>query len=328
MANKIEIPLKSTIGIQDKKLPQNFRSIVENEYSVRYLDSFGANPTRENLEFVSKHASITESVLLPVWTKNTLVILPNRSDDPETIDLKEIFKPEIIEAKGEKDMEKDHRLEKLLTTKLDLFTPIEKKKSYNELITLKKSTYIPDSKANWRSESIAYNLKDLISNLKLKDLIHKDFLDINIKKIINDESVLSIVRKYLKLLKEFVPILKKDRDGNITILISKLISSKLAIEFYSVLFVTCQQVLSSCGNLSLIFLQKMNRNMYNTVKENIFSITTDLQMKTQIQFNETYEDDNMLYEKDNNVEDNNKILFNLHQRCITVINSKVRNSFI
>lgn len=69
----IEIALKPATG---KTLPGNIQAIIQNEYASRYLEGIGANPSKENIDLMLKSLPLKEALLLPVWQREAIVIIP------------------------------------------------------------------------------------------------------------------------------------------------------------------------------------------------------------------------------------------------------------
>ena len=69
----VEIALKPSNA---KSLPSNIQAIIQNEYASRYLESIGANPSKENMELMLKSLPLKEALILPVWQREAIVIMP------------------------------------------------------------------------------------------------------------------------------------------------------------------------------------------------------------------------------------------------------------
>lgn len=53
---------------------------MQQEYANRYLESIGAYPTRENVEFVLTNLAIKDALILPVWARSKIVIIPGMNN--------------------------------------------------------------------------------------------------------------------------------------------------------------------------------------------------------------------------------------------------------
>jgi hypothetical protein len=53
---------------------------MQHEYANRYLESIGAYPTRENIEFVLNNLAIKDALVLPVWARSKIVIIPGMNN--------------------------------------------------------------------------------------------------------------------------------------------------------------------------------------------------------------------------------------------------------
>jgi len=50
------------------------------EYANKYLESIGAYPTRENVDFVLNNLAIKDALVLPVWARSKIIIIPGMND--------------------------------------------------------------------------------------------------------------------------------------------------------------------------------------------------------------------------------------------------------
>lgn len=53
---------------------------MQQEYANRYLESIGAYPTRENIEFVLNNLAINDALVLPVWARSKIIIIPGMNN--------------------------------------------------------------------------------------------------------------------------------------------------------------------------------------------------------------------------------------------------------
>lgn len=53
--------------------------VLQLEYANKYLESIGAYPTRENVEFVLNNLAIKDALVLPVWARSKIIIIPGMS---------------------------------------------------------------------------------------------------------------------------------------------------------------------------------------------------------------------------------------------------------
>ncbi len=50
--------------------------VLQQEYAAKYLENIGANPTRDNIDFVLNNLSIKDALVMPVWAREKIVIIP------------------------------------------------------------------------------------------------------------------------------------------------------------------------------------------------------------------------------------------------------------
>lgn len=53
-----------------------FNQVLQYEYAAKYLENIGANPTKDNVEFVLNNLAIKDALVLPVWAREKIVIIP------------------------------------------------------------------------------------------------------------------------------------------------------------------------------------------------------------------------------------------------------------
>ena len=97
----VEIALKPSVG---KTLPNNIQAIIQNEYASRYLESIGANPSRENMDLMLKSLPLKEALILPVWQREAIVIMPGvaKNADINAI-MHQLVNSNLEKARGETD---------------------------------------------------------------------------------------------------------------------------------------------------------------------------------------------------------------------------------
>lgn len=54
----------------------SFNQVLQYEYAAKYLENIGANPTKDNVEFVLNNLAIKDALVLPVWAREKVVIIP------------------------------------------------------------------------------------------------------------------------------------------------------------------------------------------------------------------------------------------------------------
>ena len=53
---------------------------MQQEYANKYLESIGAYPTRENIDFVLNNLAIKDALVLPVWARSKIIIFPGMNN--------------------------------------------------------------------------------------------------------------------------------------------------------------------------------------------------------------------------------------------------------
>jgi hypothetical protein len=88
----IEIPLKpANAGTQ---LQTNINEVVQSEYAQQYLENIHATPTAKNVEYLLDSMPLSESLVVPVWTRELIAIVPGMSakDAESTNVMADIYK--------------------------------------------------------------------------------------------------------------------------------------------------------------------------------------------------------------------------------------------
>jgi len=91
LKSKIEISLKHSTGTS-QKFPPNIRTILQNEYASKYLESIGANPSKENIEYVLNHWPIKDAIVIPAWVREKIIIVPDSSIENEDAILQHLYR--------------------------------------------------------------------------------------------------------------------------------------------------------------------------------------------------------------------------------------------
>ena len=88
----IEIPLKPANA--GTVLPSNINEIVQTEYAQQYLQNISATPSAKNIEYLLARMPLSESLVVPVWTRELIAIVPgmNAKDAEATNVMSDIFK--------------------------------------------------------------------------------------------------------------------------------------------------------------------------------------------------------------------------------------------
>lgn len=53
---------------------------MQQEYAAKYLENIGANPTADNIDFVLNNLAIKDALVMPVWAREKIVIIPGMND--------------------------------------------------------------------------------------------------------------------------------------------------------------------------------------------------------------------------------------------------------
>lgn len=76
MSQAVAIRLKPN-SRYDKQLPMSYyEKTLANEYATNYLESMNAYPTPSNVHYVLKEFPINNSLILPVWSRETVFVVP------------------------------------------------------------------------------------------------------------------------------------------------------------------------------------------------------------------------------------------------------------
>ncbi len=261
---KIEIPLRANVEV--KQLPKNFSKSIEREYNEKYLASFGANPTRENVEFVKKNAAITSSTVLPIWAKDTLVVLPNQQVDSDSVDLSDLFRADVVvkdDSSVYVDMTKQNRKDSASGGN---------RKSVSEVLALKSPKFVYPAVVDYQNSNYATELCPLVDVLDVQDLTHKHVAALMKLEENNEEKMIESIQVFQHSLMRFVPFLKDSRrlgdessetKQAVTQTLTGLLSSPLFIQFYQALYNhCCEKILVGLGHLVMERLESVDPKAY------------------------------------------------------------------
>ena len=89
--SRIEIDIRLLNGgAANRVLPPGIIEVVHNEYANKYLSKIGAYPTKENIDFVNRNLSINNALIVPVWARGKLLIIPGMKDHESDFDMQEL----------------------------------------------------------------------------------------------------------------------------------------------------------------------------------------------------------------------------------------------
>jgi hypothetical protein len=184
------------------------------------------------------------------------VILPNRNDDPDKIDLQDVFKTDVAVV------EEGYSDNQLKSTK-NVMNANDRRKSAKELISIKPLQYVREKKFNWRMKNVCGCLQPLVESLSITDIQHKDFLKLHYKSNLNEGDLIDSVNKFKSCMKSFVPFLKDDVDHVVSNMLIKFLSSGPFLEFCELFYNSCyQKVMFGCAELAIVRLEKLDLNVY------------------------------------------------------------------
>ena len=228
---------------------------------------FGADPTKDNVEFVKKNAAINQSTILPVWAKDTLVVLPNQKVDPQKVDISQIFKADVVTDSDDLsvyvDITKQNRKEGMNA---------ENKKSMKEVMNIKSPTFFQPVRMNYQTDNLAREVWPLVDSLDVLDLTHKHFLALMYIEKNEEDMMFDVIQGFQHSLTGYVPFLKDTRRLGeesseiklmVTQTLSNLIATPLFIQFYEALYVQCcEKILLGISKLGMERLSELNRRLY------------------------------------------------------------------
>ena len=54
----------------------SYISLLEKEYAARYLESIDSAPTKDNVEYILDNLPLKDALVLPVWIRDKILIIP------------------------------------------------------------------------------------------------------------------------------------------------------------------------------------------------------------------------------------------------------------
>ncbi len=104
MPRHVRSSMKPTATVAGRIIPS--AEVLKSEYSSKYLESLGANPTSTNITTLLKELPIEKALLVPVWTKGEVAIFPGMANARKA-DQEHIVKSMNMPNKGGSQEEND-----------------------------------------------------------------------------------------------------------------------------------------------------------------------------------------------------------------------------
>lgn len=103
MPRHVRSTMKPTPTVASRVIPSS--EVLKSEYSSKYLESLGANPTSANITTLLKELPIEKALLVPVWTKGEMAIFPGMANARKA-DQEHLIKSMNMPSKGQLEEEK------------------------------------------------------------------------------------------------------------------------------------------------------------------------------------------------------------------------------
>lgn len=98
MPRHVRSTMKPAPTVSSRVIPSP--GVLNNEYTSKYLESLGANPTSSNIATLMKELPIEKALLVPVWTKGEMAIFPGMANARKT-DKEYLVKSMNMPSKGQ-----------------------------------------------------------------------------------------------------------------------------------------------------------------------------------------------------------------------------------
>ena len=240
------------------KPKESGQSLVENptplasEYATRYIESMGASPTPQSLEYIQKNLSVDKALLIPMPTRNTLVMFPGKGDNK--VDIKDIFG-----IRQDNDIDETNNATKGSDNKKDkkeiLSKDDESNKTNNNTKNTRKNTSIKqlqgktgDNKGEEEHEKATKGrrvswctvytldfLHPIVDSLGIKEIQSKHFKSMLRPLSVGPQQVKIPVETFVGALADYVPSILDDTSGRLYTKLSYFLKSDSCVRLYGLL---------------------------------------------------------------------------------------------
>lgn len=237
------------------KPKESGQSLVENptplasEYATRYVESMGASPTPQNLEYIQKNLSVDKALLIPMPTRNTLVMFPGKGD--KKVDIKDIFGirqddiDETLSTKNGEDNKKDNKKESNKDDGLNKsnYTNKSKNVSIKQLHgksggSKEEEEHEKATKGRCVSWCTVYTLDFLhpmVDSLGIEEIKSKKFKSMLRPLSVGPQQVKIPVETFIVALVDYVPSILEDTSGRLYTKLSYFLKSDSCVRLYGLL---------------------------------------------------------------------------------------------
>lgn len=243
----VEIALKPSVG---KTLPNNIQAIIQNEYASRYLESIGANPSKENMDLMLKSLPLKEALILPVWQREAIVIMPGvaKNADINAI-MHQLVNSNLEKARGETDgggtAAEEDTAKKKSPKKLD-FSPRKKVNTkevafkHVDITHPKKENHARDNrKLSWCTVNTPDVLDDFVDRISVRDAATNHFKNLLLPMGLIKTQILQSVHCFNLSLDGFLLETNVNNKRVLELNVQSLLGSSSCIRLYDILIRFC-----------------------------------------------------------------------------------------
>eukprot|EP01041_Mallomonas_annulata_P002727 gene2727-5373_t len=244
-STRVEIALKPVSIAAQKQIPANLKFVIQNEYATKYLEKIGVTPSKENIDFVLANFPIKDALVVPAWTRETLVIVADRGHEPEQKVMHDLYSTKKSNISNSQDKESFHNksVTRHQSTSEDLLKKsFLKRKSFKKLPAVSKQSYesMPSKYDSVRriSRKPVNTLNILDSKLHLDDL--HELVKPNFKKLlhplhITDDNISAHIANFTINIMDHIPHINDNKYENILQPIKDFLLRHECIRFYGLL---------------------------------------------------------------------------------------------
>eukprot|EP01038_Epipyxis_sp_PR26KG_P011265 gene11265-15114_t len=221
----VEISLAPT---NNRVLPKGILNVMQLEYATKYLESIRAKPTKENIDFVINNLSIKTALVMPVWAREKIVILPGmKGNEGELSNMLQDIKTMGRNKKNDFDyLDKDDESNSSSVPSLK-----RNHSNYRQLFRTTKLTTVADD--------TLVLLEPLIHVLQINKKIAESFKVLLTPPSFEKGDLMSGIMTFIASIVDFVPRVKDDKSGELFKSIRRFLPRPEVMRLFALLIHFC-----------------------------------------------------------------------------------------
>ena len=249
----MEVPLKRGV---ERSLPPELLATLDQEYASAYLEKIGAFPSAANKEFVLNNFPLSGALIVPVWPKDTLVIVPNMTEKEANATQ---LLPQLLSGKAvsnslssKKTTNKSKKQIFHNNPRINIDVINEKKEVFSSENALLRNTQ-KGRRVSWCTVHTLKIYDTLIDKLGVDEILSAPF-KLMMKPLNFDvDKLLKVLSIYSASIVDYTPSVRKDPTGKLFDKIKNIIAMPSSIKLYGILAHYCYwNVIHPCVRRTLL----------------------------------------------------------------------------